>query len=778
MLFVPTSRTLGSRFIRAGRLGVLKQTDEQIIVAGRYRLEQEIGRGGMGRVHQAFDLHLEERVAIKLLTKLGDETSRGRFRREVALARKVTHPNVCRMYDIGETEDELYLTMELVLGQSLQQRMAEDEAPKLPECLRILEAVARGLAAAHDVGVIHRDLKPANILLSSDGRILLTDFGIARGVRDGTRTHEPGRMLGTPFYMSPEQVTDNRIGPPADVYALGVMFYEMITEGVNPFGTTDPVTSALRRVHMDAPSPADASPHLPESICELVMRMLRRDPSERPNALTVAARASHLQTPVTATAERLVHAAIRAPNQSLAVLPFQFRGAEEDGYLGEGIAEELIDVLSQTKGLHVLTFAVTHGLGTDPRGAGVRALGPDAIVTGTVQARKGQVRVKARLSDPDGRQTWSGGFDAPFEEFFEMQERLARRIAESLRLELGIRSVADRVPPESVPIYMQAREILRRRRRQVDEAVDLMDQAVDMAPQCATYLAAHALAHMRSASFSDSMDQPEARLLMAEKSLERALAVAPDQPDTQLASALFYEARGDLVGELGALFQTLELAPTSAPAHARLGEIQLFAGMPREGKQRLRHALELDPTTNGARMELSRAVAFEGKDEEAIALLDAASMHEGASSLSVITAHFRTKLYLGQRDHVTELKGWLTLQPAHALMRLLCEFVEGTVGLEAVDELYRQLKPWLTNAWFRCLAAETIAEACLVRRYPERALELLEEVEDVMYDIDWLQRCPLTQELHADPRMQRLMDIVRLRTEGLWTHTGSRTSFT
>ncbi|WP_437670749.1 protein kinase domain-containing protein [Sorangium sp. So ce131] len=251
------------------------------VIAGRYELRARLGAGGMGSVWRALDRAVEEEVAVKVL--LADWSNEpvmvARFRRELRLARKISHPSVCRVFDLGEADGLRFLTMELIEGPTLRALLAE--GPLEPRrALSILQQVASGLAAAHDQGIIHRDLKPENVLVRRDGRAIVADFGLARGVLAQPST--VGSVAGTPTYMSPEQLRGDPLGPTSDIFSLGILGFELLT-GRSPFGAGTPATimSAILR---DAPQRLEA-PALPESavraLDELLARAMRKRPEER-----------------------------------------------------------------------------------------------------------------------------------------------------------------------------------------------------------------------------------------------------------------------------------------------------------------------------------------------------------------------------------------------------------------------------------------------------------------------------------------------------------------
>jgi len=254
------------------------------LVDGRYEILGILGAGGMGRVYKARDMELDELVALKVLRReLVDETGMlDRFRREVKLARRVTHKNVARTFDIGAHEGLSYLTMELIEGESLAALVAREGKQPRARVMEIAVAVCAGLGAAHAAGVVHRDLKPDNVLLEKGGRVVVTDFGIARAfdaTASGTRTI--GATVGTPAYMAPEQVEGlEDVDARADVYALGAMLFELLT-GERAWGGDAPLGVAAARLMSPPPDPRKKTPDIPDALATLVMTCMARRREDR-----------------------------------------------------------------------------------------------------------------------------------------------------------------------------------------------------------------------------------------------------------------------------------------------------------------------------------------------------------------------------------------------------------------------------------------------------------------------------------------------------------------
>jgi serine/threonine-protein kinase len=248
----------------------------------RYTIEERIAVGGMGTVYRARDTRLSRTVALKLLKEglAHDPRFVERFRREARSAAGLTHPNIAGVFDYGEEGGRHFIVMELADGRDLA-RLLLDEGPlPVDRALRIAAATADALGHAHQMGVVHRDIKPANILVDEHDRVKVTDFGIARAAGDSTIT-QTGTILGTAFYLSPEQASGDNLGPHSDVYSLGVVLYEMLT-GAVPFTADSPVSVAMKHLNEEVPAPSWLKPNLADEVDELVTSATAKEPGARP----------------------------------------------------------------------------------------------------------------------------------------------------------------------------------------------------------------------------------------------------------------------------------------------------------------------------------------------------------------------------------------------------------------------------------------------------------------------------------------------------------------
>ena len=257
------------------------EPEPSFLVAGRYRLLERIGEGGMGIVWRAMDLDLEEVVAIKFLREDMATDSRllGLFRREVKFARRVTHRNVARVFEFGHTDGLYYLTMEFIAGESLQARLNRSGPRPAMWVLDLGASLCRGLAAALAVGVVHGDIKPGNILLTPGRGAVITDFGIARALSEPLAAEEA--MGGTPYYMAPEQILCGQLTPASDVYALGVVLFEALTAR-GPWPSCEPVVLLELKAQGYEPDLRYLAPSLQADWLALLGECLCTDPSRRP----------------------------------------------------------------------------------------------------------------------------------------------------------------------------------------------------------------------------------------------------------------------------------------------------------------------------------------------------------------------------------------------------------------------------------------------------------------------------------------------------------------
>jgi serine/threonine protein kinase/tetratricopeptide (TPR) repeat protein len=251
------------------------------VVAGRYEVIEELGKGGMGKVYKVFDKEVNAKVALKLIKPeiASDKKTIERFRNELKVARDIAHKNVCRMYDLGKEEGAYYITMEYVSGEDLKSFIRRSGLISTGKAISIAKQVCEGLLEAHRLGVVHRDLKPQNIMIDKEGNARIMDFGIARSLREKGITGS-GVMIGTPEYMSPEQVEAKEVDQRSDIYSLGIIMYEMLT-GRLPFEADTPFAVGVKHKSETPKSPKELNPQIPDDLSGIILKCLEKDKENR-----------------------------------------------------------------------------------------------------------------------------------------------------------------------------------------------------------------------------------------------------------------------------------------------------------------------------------------------------------------------------------------------------------------------------------------------------------------------------------------------------------------
>jgi len=760
---------------------------------GRYLIRRQVGQGGMGTVYAADDVMLGEMVALKVLRPLVAEDKEvvQRFRREVKLARKVAHTNVARTYDINVCEGLHYLTMELVEGYTLSALLRDKPRQSVTSAVDIAKQICAGLGAAHRETVVHRDLKPGNVLIERSGRVVITDFGVARMMTDGLLTGDPNIMVGTPAYMAPEQITSGNIGAHTDIYSLGLVLYQMLT-GEIPFREATQIATAFARLKRDPPDPGTIV-DLPPELSALVLRCLARDPAQRPASAHELADLlepfSHDYSDATladgVTRDTLVpahlgtsasFASIRMGTHSLAVLPMRYRGPEADAYIAEAITEALVDILSMTRGLKVLSATASARFGDERDPAVVRErLGVGAMVDGMVQRHGDQLRVTARLVDTgNGVQVWSDRFEGRLENALELQDRIANRIAEALRLELDSHRNTEAVAAPAVELYMRARGLARRfdlGGTGPDGAEQLLARCLEQAPDFSPALATRALVLARLWSVHgegpDGDDWPG----RCREAVTKALELAPEQPETQLAAGLMHCEHGHYQAAAQALREALRLAPTYAAAHAHLGALQCEAGRAHEGYRHLTMAVELDPKDPRSLLSAALYHAQRSDYAQASGMLARMTADDPTTQGAIALIYLRMSLWRRRPDQVRALqRGWSTVEPPRKrLLELLTGVYLGRIDVDALelalaDAMRRDTSPRVASTMHQ-LATEALA----ARGELDAAFEYLQRAaKDVLVDVEWLTCCPVLNELRAQPGFAPLAMQVRQRAAVIW----------
>jgi serine/threonine-protein kinase len=746
------------------------------VIAGRYEVLGLLGVGGMGSVYRVRDLELGEVVALKFLR--ADSTQDAQlhegFRQEVRLARRVTHANVARMFDIGEHAGQRFLTMECIDGESLSNLLAREGKLAEDRVVTIGLALCAGLAAAHAAGVVHRDLKPDNVLIERSGRVVITDFGIAHAVTSGPQAPV---LVGTAAYMAPEQadgVAD--IDGRADIYALGAVLYELLT-GAPAWSGDGFAATLMARLLAPPPDPRARAPGLSPMLSEIVLRCLARDRERRyagADAVAEALRAIPWTTatapaPTAAVAARAMRIApVAAPgDRSVAVLGFRHVGPPEDAWIADQLVEELIDGLSAVRRLRVrprsAVLAVQAGH-ADPRAVG-RALDVEVIVEGSVQRSKDALRVTTRLINvADGFQLWARRFDQRAHDLFEVTAATAEAIAAALVLELAAPPQRGPTSRGAVEAYLLARKELRHAwagAGDLARTVALFEEASAHAPSDPDVLAGYAMARARRLNYNGGRDpgEPTATLALA----QRAVDAAPHLGEPWLALATVRFVTGAWPEAVVALRAALDRAPGLVKAHEMLANLQLEVGQLDEGIYRLETVLSLDPMAIGARGDLARALALQGRWDRADMLLTLPVERPEDRFVRLV---LRARFDLWRRSQVHDLSE----APVGPFGPLLAHYIAtvrtGVFTDAARGHTEQVLAGTHPGSRVRPLLCQLLAEQYAYVGADEQALAAVEAAAaGTLHDLSWLDRCPTLQRLREHPRFvaarERVAERVR-----------------
>ena len=655
-------------------------TDLQTVLGPSFTVQHELGGGGMSRVFVAHDNALGRTVVVKVLPpELAATVSVDRFRREIMLAASLQHPNVVPVLSAGELDGLPYLMMPFIEGESLRTRLARGPL-SIRETVTVMRDVARALAYAHGRGIIHRDIKPDNVLLSG-GAATVTDFGVAKAItaarqpmtsgattRSGHTITAVGISLGTPAYMSPEQAaadpaTDHR----ADLYALGIVAYEMLVGGP-PFQRTTP--RALLAAQLSEPPPPLATRRggVPEPLARLIMRCLEKEPSARPQTANEIARALDDPEMVSGaiTAEPLPGFAPRgrwratlmlgaavvalggvafgayvrgrsaalpstaptaAPTpaeNALAVMPFVDVAGATDGYLAAGMTSELADALSRLPGVRVASRAATTAARERfalPAELG-RALNVSMLLEGTIQRQGDRLRVTARLVKIGTDSTlWSDMFDGTANDLFTMQDAIASAVTSALGAGRRDSTVAatgrGTDDARAYDAYLRATAWFARRGADgLDAAIDGYRRAVALDPRFARAWLGLAEAYTLLPSYASVRYDSVAPL--ADAALARAATLDPASPETQAARGSLLVAAWRWDEAERAYRASLAASPGNASAHQWLGELLLANGRFDEALQHLERASRLDSLSAVAAGSLALGYGAAGRDADAV----------------------------------------------------------------------------------------------------------------------------------------------------------------
>ncbi len=568
-----------------------------------YQILAKLGEGGMGVVYKAEDTRLKRTVALKFLPSsiMASEAEKTRFIHEAQAAAALDHPNICTIYEIDEADGQLFIAMAYIEGQSLKEKI-EAGPLKLDEALGIVIQVAEGLQAAHEKKITHRDIKPANVMITKDGLVKIVDFGLAK-LAGAAGLTKAGMTLGTAAYMSPEQTRGEEVDHRTDIWALGVVLYEMLTTQLPFRGEYE--AAMMYSILNEEPKPlAELRAGAPAKLQQIIEKAIAKNPDQRyQHTNDILADLSALKKQLESESIK-ESASEKKPASSIAVLPFVDLSPQKDQeYFCDGMAEELISALTKIEGLKVVARTTAFsfkGERLDVREIG-KKLNVETLLEGSVRKAGNRVRITAQLVKvADGYHLWSEKYDREMEDIFDIQDDIAQQIVTVLKIKLIGEPNAPLVKRytenlEAYHLYLKGRYYWNKRYEGLlQKGIECFEQALGKDPDYA--LAYTGLADSYSILGIYHFLPPKEAFSRAKAAAEKALKIDESLAEAHTSlGAIGFCYDWDWPGAEREFQHAIALNPSYALAHGYYAMYLAFLGRFDDAIVEAKQAQELDP---------------------------------------------------------------------------------------------------------------------------------------------------------------------------------------
>lgn len=790
--------------------------------AGRYQIIEEVGKGGMGKVYKAFDKEVQENVALKLLRLeiTAKKKVIQRFRNELKIARKITHKNVCRMYDLNKEGETSYITMEYVQGEDLKRSINRVGPVTVGKTIFIARQICEGLAEAHKLGIVHRDLKPHNVMIDRHGDAKIMDFGIAQSLETKELT-DVGSVIGTPQYMSPEQIEGKEIDQRSDIYSLGILIYEMVT-GQLPFEADTPLSLAIKHKTETPPDPRTYNPQLPADFCKLILKCLEKAKEKRPqNADTLHSELCEIEKKMPSTERFLpkgkfkveikrralqsfgvphvlilvvliviagyfVGRLILPPQKTeaeiisrpagkimIVVLPFKdLSPGRDQEILCEGMTEAIISKLSSIPGLQVISYRLAEKYKDTEKN--IMEIGEELnvenILIPSLHKEGNRLRINAQLTNAkEGFNIRSFEYEEELNSVFRLQDDISMGIIQDLKVQLqkGQWKVDKTREPKdfrAYEYYLRGKHFEKQygnfgKIEDFNTAVKWYEEAIKIEP--------YALAYWGLGNAYESRYVGENYKKYLDLMLEyyqSAYEIAPDLAEANIGLGWTYFYKENLDQAYLYFKKASEIDPHNPQINFDIGSFLKSIGLFRQAIVYFSRAIELDPYSIYFYRIMANCYMYLGEFEEAVAstkkALDIKSVLK--SELDDFRLHLNYSRQLIMMKKYTEAEGEIALaeelKPDSVMIHYLRGWIQAAKGeKERALELSKNADPFASSYLLTSIYALLGMKDEAIQNINEVIEQGFQYAQDYLYSYPFLINNPCYENLYNDSRFQDIL---------------------